>query len=333
MWQRVERQGDGMRFTEEELQTAKSVDLTLVAERLGYTVMRIGRYHTLKEMDSIRIYNHTHWFRWSRKEEKGKNGGSQIDFLREFAGLEIKEAVFWLLDFTGYRRLDEVRYPLRNQVPVKVPEEKKPFILPKAAGENYYLYQYLTKQRAISHDVVRYFVKKGLIYEAEQYHNIIFKGNSRDGTTHFASMRGVRDDAGGKGFKCDVAGNDKSYGFNDAHEDSGEIIVFESAIDLMSYVDIFHDFESSKLALGMVGDAPLETFLREYPRVRQIAFCLDNDVAGMTASRRLQEKYEGRGYRVALSPPPEGYKDYNEWLKTTKAGLQNEKNEMNRKVI
>jgi hypothetical protein len=69
------------RFTEEELAIAKSVDLTAVASRLGYTVERVGRYHTLKEMDSIRIYDRSHWFRWSRRYEKGENGGSQIDFL------------------------------------------------------------------------------------------------------------------------------------------------------------------------------------------------------------------------------------------------------------
>lgn len=60
-----------MRFTQEELSIAKSVDLCEVATRLGYTVKRIGRYHTLKEMDSIRIYNRSHWFRWSRQYDTG----------------------------------------------------------------------------------------------------------------------------------------------------------------------------------------------------------------------------------------------------------------------
>lgn len=59
------------RFTEEELAIAKSVDLCAVAESLGYTVKRIGKYHTLKEMDSIRIYDRSHWYRWSRQFDKG----------------------------------------------------------------------------------------------------------------------------------------------------------------------------------------------------------------------------------------------------------------------
>ena len=99
-----------MRFTEDELAIAKSVDLCQVAASLGYTVQRIGKYHTLKEMDSIRIYDRTNWYRWSRSSEKGNNGGSQIDFLRVFEGMSIKEAVFWLLDFAGYHKLNNGEY-------------------------------------------------------------------------------------------------------------------------------------------------------------------------------------------------------------------------------
>ena len=94
-------------FTQDELMIAKSVDLCEVASSLGYTVRRIGKYHTLKEMDSIRIYDRSHWYRWSRASEKGSNGGSQIDFLRVFEGMSVKDAVFWLLDFSGYQRLPE----------------------------------------------------------------------------------------------------------------------------------------------------------------------------------------------------------------------------------
>ena len=92
------------RFTAEELRVAKDTDLCDVANQLGYTVRRIGKYHTLEEMDSLRIYNRKSWFRWSKAHEGGERGGSQIDFLKVFAGMDIKEAVFWLLDFAGYSK-------------------------------------------------------------------------------------------------------------------------------------------------------------------------------------------------------------------------------------
>ena len=67
-----------MRFTEDELALAKQVDLCSVAEYLGYTVKRVGHYHTLKEMDSIRIYDRSHWCRFSRRYDKGENGGGVL---------------------------------------------------------------------------------------------------------------------------------------------------------------------------------------------------------------------------------------------------------------
>ena len=90
-----------MWYTEEEIAIAKGVDLVKVAEQLGYTIERKGRYYTVKEMDSIRIHDRRTWCRWSRRGEKQNGGGSQIDFLRVFAGLEFTEAVAWLLDFAG----------------------------------------------------------------------------------------------------------------------------------------------------------------------------------------------------------------------------------------
>jgi len=303
------------RFTEEELQIAKSVDLVRVAESMGFTPKRVGNYYTLKEMDSIRIYDRSNWFRWSRQFEKGQNGGSQIDFLRVFAGMDVKTAVFWLLDFSGYRRMEEKEsfYHLKNQVEKKEPIKKKPFVLPRPSDKNLYLYQYLQKERGLRKEVIDYFLEKGLIYESQDYHNIVFKGNASDGTTKFASMRGVFD-RNRKPFKCDVAGNDKNYGFNVANKESSIVIVFEGAIDLLSYVDLFDDYESNKIALGMISDAPLETFLKENPQVRTIYFCLDNDEAGRKAVKVLLKKYYEQGYEVEDIPPPGTYKDYNEWL-------------------
>lgn len=301
-----------MRFTAEELGIAKQADLCAVAERMGYTVKRIGHYHTLKEMDSIRIYERSHWCRFSRRYDKGENGGSQIDFLRVFAGMDVKEAVFWLLDFVGYRREENVR-EIQNTIPHQRKEEKKkPFVLPEFAGSNVYLYRYLEHERGIARPVIDFFVGKGILYEAKNYHNIVFVGTDRDGVPKFASMRGVFD-RNGKGFKCDVAGNDKRYGFHLYYRKSRKVIVFEAAIDLMSYITMFPTDRASMVALGMLADAPLETFLAEHPEMEEIWFCLDNDGPGRKAAASLQQKYTEKGYRTDVFLPPEPYKDFNQW--------------------
>jgi len=321
------------RFSEQELAMAKSVDLTAVASYLGYTVKRIGQYHMLKEMDSIRIYNRTHWCRFSRRYEQGENGGSQIDFLRVFHGMEVKEAVFWLLDFSGYQRTstEESSRQMKHQVPL-ISEKKKSFILPEAAKNNQYLYRYLMEERGIGKKVIDFFVQRDLMYESKSYHNMVFKGNDKDGITRFASMRGVFDHDG-KSFRCDVAGNDKNYGFHVANEESKELIVFEAAIDLLSYIDIYTDFHTNKLALGMLGDAPLETFLIEHPQIVSIRFCLDNDEPGRKATEKLMEKYYENGFEVEDAAPPVGYKDYNEWLVAKKREIYTLDSHQERKVI
>lgn len=277
-------------FTKKELELAKSVDLCEVASSLGYTVKKIGKYHTLKEMDSIRIYGKTNWYRWSRQNEKGSNGGSQIDFLRVFAGMDIKEAVFWLLDFAGYKRTESYSTDLT----------------------------FLQSKRKISKKCIDFFVDKNLIYESKGYHNIVFKGKDENGITRFASMRGVFD-KNGYVFKCDVKGNDKNYGFNFVNDKSDELEVFEGAIDLLSYCDIYDDYKTNKLALGMIADAPLETFLKENQNIRIIRLCLDNDGPGRVASSVLKDKYESRGYKVIDLPPPKEYKDYNDWIKSLRS--------------
>lgn len=296
-----------MRFTQDEIEIAKQADLCAVASSMGFTVKRVGKWHTLKEMTSIRIYNRTHWYRWS--EEKG---GSQIDFLKEFGNMDFVEAVQWLLDFVGYQKGQEVVKVIKI-VKNQKPEPKKTFVLPKYAGSNAYLYNYLEQERGISKEVIDFFVKAGLLYEAKQHHNMIFVGVDVTGTPRFASMRGVFD-KNGKGFRCDVTGSDKRYGFNVVRAESSRVVVFEAAIDLMSHTTIYPMQKDNMVALGGLADAPLQTFLKEHPDIKEIAFGLDNDTHGRKATAELTKKYKEEGYLVEDVAPPQEYKDYNKWL-------------------
>jgi hypothetical protein len=261
-------------------------------------------------MDSIRIYNRTNWYRWSNG-----TGGSQIDFLCEMRGMEIKEAVAWLLDFMGYSALvkqnDRPPPPHRPASPAK---DRPPFVLPEAAPDCQRLYAYLNGRRRIGIATIDYFVNQGLIYESAPYHNAVFVGRDASGKARFAHMRGTANPS----FKCDVAGSDKRYGFNVANSSSTRLLVFEAAIDLMSHTEIMGENEANRLALGMLGDAPIDTFLREHPQIDQIGLFLDRDSSGRNAAAKMAGKYGSLGYRVTDSTPPEGYKDYNDWLVAAK---------------
>ena len=42
-------------FTDTEMQIARETDLPELLSHLGYQVKRVGRFHTIAEMDSLRI--------------------------------------------------------------------------------------------------------------------------------------------------------------------------------------------------------------------------------------------------------------------------------------
>ncbi len=255
------------------------------------------------------------------RKSKGQLGKYQ--FLQDMRGSLLKEAVFWLLDFSGYQREEVKTHKASNlHLEHKVKEDEKvdskEFILPEVNSNNDKAIAYLNKKRKISLNTIQYFIDKGLLYEGSKHHDIIFKGMDLDGNIRFASMIGTYDIEGKKLFKIDVAGNDKHYGFNLTVPDSNVLFVFEGAIDMMSYADMFNNFNVNMLAQGMLHDAPLERFLEEHPGMKYIFFCLDNDQAGKLATNRLMKKYQEAGYEARDFSVPEKYKDMNEWLVATR---------------
>ncbi len=317
------------RFTEEELRIAKAVDLVDLAVHRNVPLKKRGRFYYVDGMDSFMIFNRSTWYRYSRG-----TGGSTIDFLMYLDGMTFKESVSYLLDFAGYSRMEngkqrdgaqkdagninagrnllENRNKEMNGNHSVENDSRMPFILPEKAPDCWRLYGYLMKRRGLSKEIIRYWLEKGLMYESLPYHNIVFLGRDVNGTVRFASQRGIQD-AYGKPFKGDVPGNDKRYGVNLTDPECGEIYVYEAAIDAMSDMELRKDHKTSVLVLGMLSDGPLRTILEEYPHIRKIRFCLDNDKCGREAAEKLTEKYTQAGYEAFVRLPPSG-KDYNEFL-------------------
>lgn len=307
------------KYRPEEWNIAKTADLVEVAKSLGYEMTRKGHSYSIKNIDSIMITEHKIWNRFSGKVLNGISGGSQIDFLMAFGNMERDEAIGWLLDFVGYNK---TKYKfqskeLKSQYVQMLETEikKKPFVLPEKAENDKRLYAYLMQKRGISKETIHFFVKNQLIYESLPYHSIIFLGKDKEGVIRFASMRGTYN-CNGSDFKGDVAGNDKSFGFNLTNTKSTEISVFEGGIDLISYYELHKELQplENLLALAMIHDAPLERYLVDYPQIDTINLYLDNDRAGYNGSERIIEKYKSMGYNVRNSLLPKEYKDFNQFL-------------------
>ena len=332
------------------VEQAKRTDMVNLLSSLGYTVVPVGNFHTTKEHDSLRIFHRSTWTQYSTHA-----GGDVINWMRSTENMDFKEAVRYLLEFQGYRlspeeeRLlgskdqyhnrnqsmymqnqspDTQKNGLRNTVSVtdnqKVKpsvEEKTLHLQPKAENQKR-LYGYLHGARGISNETIRQFYATGNLYQSDK-NNVVFVGRDKEGIARYGFQRGTSSFVK---FRGDVPGSDKEhYGFTFCGSrdlaQAENVIVFEAAIDLMSYYDITRDTKSVLFALGGVGDGSLEHFLAEYPNIKKIKLVLDTDVAGQEATEKLLNKWATKGYAVSDGRYPfmeqVGCKDINDLLSKT----------------
>ena len=92
-----------------------------------------------------------------------------------------------------------------------------------------------------------------------------------------------------------------------------QLFVFEAAIDLLSFIQLFpKDWKKrSYLSLGGVSSVALMSFLSERPQITSVFLCLDNDQAGNEACEKLAGEIS-EGYSVIRLKPSR--KDWNEIL-------------------
>lgn len=310
-----------MRLTSEQITMAKEIPVEKVASAMGYTLVRKGNYFSLKEMDSLMIHTKKNrWWRYSNNQH-----GNSVDFMIQFGNYNFIEAVIHCLEIGNISikmNWDEMERMVKSKRKLKTKKEIKEMRLPPRAENFRRLYAYLMKRRMLSADTIHFFIKNKLMYEDSEHHNIIFLGKSADGKIHYAAKHGTFEMNGRKAFRGDVAGNNKSYGVNLRNPESEKVVVFEAVIDMMSYFEIEKQAEikclDNLLALGMLSDAPLDTFLNENPQIRKIVFALDHDKKGIEAMENLEEKYKEKGFLVSRYFYPENVKDVNDFLKSMK---------------
>ncbi len=300
--------------TREQIEKAKQMDLLsyLQAFEPDELVRINSDIYTTRTHDSLKISNGK-WCWWSQ----GIGGRSALDYLVKVRGIEFVEAVQHLCDCTPYT-------PLPPTFTVK-PPKKLPFVLPRPYANNERVLQYLTS-RGIDLDILAYCIKTKRLYEDEN-HNCVFVGFDGSGQARYAM---VRSSSPTSVFLREADGSDKRYAFAlPFHQDADTVYLFESAIDLLSFAtlrkDAWQDFNYLSLS-GVykprrnLTETPLPTalaqYLHEYPYVRHIVLCLDNDEAGRLAAQTICALLPER-YITKLLLPDKG-KDYNHQLQREK---------------
>jgi hypothetical protein len=94
-----------------------------------------------------------------------------------------------------------------------------------------------------------------------------------------------------------VDGCNPRYSFHWIGE-SDTLYVFEAPVDMLSYITLYpREWQQrSYVALCGVGGQAMLWMLEQYPQLRKVALCLDNDEAGHKASERLENELSEKGY-------------------------------------
>lgn len=208
--------------------------------------------------------------------------------------------------------LSEDTGQLCPQVAAPKKKVKKEFALPPANDTNKRVFAYLLKHRRLDRDVLTAFVRMGLVYEDQKYHNAVFVGQDKDGVAHHAHKRSTNSQ--GKSFRMTVEGSDFRYAFNWPGHNS-HLLVFEAPIDMLSFISMHTDGcwpKYSYVALCGTSSQPMLGMLERYPQIDTVHFCLDNDQAGQLATKRLAKLARDKGLTVDALVPV--LKDWNEDL-------------------
>lgn len=285
-------------FTEKQKQQANRVNLVEFLRFKGEPLTRSGREHRMERNHSVTVRG-SEWY-----DHAAEKGGGPVSFLKEFYGMDYQQAVLTLLN--------EDVSQLCSQVDTPREKERKPFALPPANENNRRVFAYLLKHRHLDREVLTTFVRQGLAFEDQKYHNAVFVGRDKDGTARHAHKRSTNSQ--GKSFRMTVEGSDFQYAFHWPGT-SGHLLVFEAPIDMLSLISLYHDSswqQHSYAALCGTSSQPLLGMLERHPGIENVLLCLDNDEAGQLATRRLAKVVREKSLTVGARVPV--LKDWNEDL-------------------
>lgn len=295
-----------MRITDEQKERANLVNLPQFLMSHGFDLKKVGKEYVWKEHDSLHIKDNGpgergQWFRFSENK-----GGDNIGLLREYMDMSFLDAVEAL---TG-EHIDRTYTPSRTYESKPVQQTARELSLAEADNCRR-VFAYLCKTRRLDYDMLSALVKKGTISQEEKTGNVLFKyyddqgkiiGAEKVGTSTEQKFKGIaKGSAGGHGFEVVRGTGEKAF-------------FFESAIDMLSYLQMHSKKLDNCRLVSMMGVKPnivLDTMLRHNIAPENVFLCSDNDTAGNEFARCLQEQYPDMKRIIT----PDTYKDWNDMLR------------------
>lgn len=288
-----------MRVTPEQIERANLVNLPDFLRSQGFSLKQVGREYVLQEHDSLHIKNNKagevgKWFRFSENK-----GGSNIQFVQEFMGLDFISAVELLSN--------EKAIPLHSHIASKAEPPKNREITLHESKDLSRAMHYLHNVRGLSIASLEKLAVKGRLSQEEKTGNAVFKIFDENGLLVGAEKVGTSS----MRFKSFDKGAADGYGFEIVSGKPANTYFFESAIDAVSFADLYPEHRDYRL-VSMAGVKPsvvTETMKRYAISPENIYLCTDNDKAGNEFAEKLIARYPAMK-RVT----PNGAKDWNDIL-------------------
>lgn len=295
----------------EVITEAKRMDLLTYLREYepGELVKFSSNTYTTRTHDSLKISNGK-WMWWSR----GIGGKSALDYLIKVRGMDFVEAVQTIMGNGS------VSFPTYENIKSY---EEQPLLLPEKSPTTDVVFDYLFG-RGIDYEIINHCLEKELIIESLPYHNAVFIGYDESKEPKYAAYRATNQSR----IMGDCTGSKKQYSFRLTAENTGEVHLFECAIDLLSYATLmklegkdWRQFNLVSLAgvyspKQKIEDSKvpvtLGRLLEKDKTIRRIVLHLDNDIAGRKATKALQTILSDK-YEVVDDPPQYG-KDVNDFL-------------------
>lgn len=316
-------------ISKEMVEDAKRMDaLTWLMLHEPWELVQISPgYYTTKTHGSLKL-DHGLWD-W---HAKGIGGRSAVDYLIKVKGMCFQEAVLAVLDDeyteTG-QRMQNMNPEQGSMRHTGDGMKKADLRLPEPDSVNGMAVRYLLN-RGISGKVIEYFIREGVLYQERKHKNIVFVGKDYAGSVKSAYCRGT----GGK-FHHIVSGSSRVYPFRNTHPDNEpKLHLFEAPVDMLSYATLYEiaglDFKTRNMMslCGVwkseknVNDAAMPKalleYITEYPDTEEVVLHFDNDAAGRGNAEIIKSRLTD--IRVADEPPPETYKDVNDYLMALRKG-------------
>jgi hypothetical protein len=275
------------RITDKQIQEARSKDLKEFLEREGFSFRRHGSSYACVEHNSLVLNTRGDclWYNWYSRSEKG----NIITFVQNnITSGNFRQAVAYILncDIKCYDINDNYinendKNIIRGNVEIELSSDMKR------------TFAYLTKSRGINKDIVNQLIKQNKIVQ-DSKNNIVFKYIDEKGKTVGGELKGTLSN---KTFSGIVQNSNEDYGFTliiGNNNSIKEIKVFEAAIDLLSFYQLFEDELKDTILLSIGGCAKIKkisTYLSQYANIKLISVCVDNDKAGNTSFDNISKEY------------------------------------------